>query len=566
MNFKKLAGPIVLSSVLLLSACGNDEEANEEGNGNTNTEETSSEPSTDPITLTMFHADLPQSDSFDNPVAQEITEKTGVTLDISYPVGGDDLEAIALMIGSGDYPDMIFGKGGINQLIDAGAVEPLDDMIENRGENLQAMYGDQLDRLRNSLDDPSIYHVGTGGVENQVLETSGTMMLQLGVLRDQGFPDIQTLEDYEEALVQFLEENPTNENGEEWIPMTLSGSDWRWLITVGDPAAAVSGFSGDGQWHVDGETGETTYKFQREELKEYFKWLNGINAKGLLDPESFTHTHDTYISKLSSGRVLGIADQDWNIGTAESALRSEGKDWSLWAPLPVTLNEDTAPMSTRDYGFTGTTGISISADSENKERAFDFLDWMATEEAQILTNWGVEGVNYEIVDGERVQTEEDRENSQTNSNYAYETGVGQYAYPFPVWGSGAVDSNGQSITRLTEEDVRTNFVDAEKETLEAYDANLWVDLFPASEDLGIPAHGRAWEIPLPTDSQVTVVQQRADDYTTQKVTEAILADPDDFDAIWEEMQEQLESFDIEGANAEMTDIVNNRLELWGFNE
>lgn len=563
MNFKKLVGPVVLSSALLLSACGNGEEANDETENNTATEEGTAEASTDPITLTMFHADLPQTDSFDNPVAQKITEETGVTLDISYPVGGDDLEAIALMIGSGDYPDLIFGKGGINQLIDAGAVEPLDDMIESRGENLKAMYGDQLDRLRNNLDDPSIYHVGTGGVENQYLETSGTMMLQLGVLRDQGFPDIQTLEDYENTLVQFLEENPTNEDGEEWIPMTLSGSDWRWLITVGNPAGFVAGFQDDGQWQVDEETGETVYKFQKDELKQYFKWLNGINAKGLLDPESFTHTHDTYISKLSSGRVLAIADQDWNIGTAESALRAEGKDWSLWAPLPVTLTEDTLAMSTRDYGFTGTTGISISADSENKERAFDFLDWMATEEAQILTNWGVEGENYEIVDGQRVQTDEDRENAQTNSNYAFETGVSQYAYPFPVWGSGATDSNGQSITRLTEEDIRQNLVEAEIETLEAYDANLWVDLFPATEDLGIPAHGRAYEIPLPTDSQVTIVQQRADDYTTQKITEAILASPDDFDAVWDEMQGQLESFGIEEANAEMTDIVNNRLELWG---
>ncbi|PRY80993.1 ABC transporter substrate-binding protein [Alkalibacterium olivapovliticus] len=558
MSIKKLVGPVVLTSALILSACGN-------GDGETasNNSSDNNDGSNDPVTLTMFHADLPQSDGFDNAVAQEITERTGVQLDISYPVGGDDLEAIALMIGSGDFPDLIFGKGGINQLIDSGAVQPLDDLIEERGDNLKAMYGDQLDRLRNNLDDPQIYHVGTGGVENQYLETSGTMMLQLGVLRDLDYPEISTLEEYEDALVQFLEENPTNENGEEWIPMSLSGSDWRWLITVGNPAGFVAGFQDDGQWQVDEETGETTYKFQKEEFREYFKWLNGMNAKGLLDPESFTQTHDTYISKLSTGRVLAIADQDWNIGAAEAALRSENNEWGLWAPLPVTLNDDIVPMSTRDYGFTGTTGISISSDSDYTEEAFDFLDWMASEEAQILANWGVEGVNYEIVDGERVQLDEDRENAQTNTNYAFDTGVGQYAYPFPQWGNGAVDSNGQSITRTTEEDIRENFVDAEIETLDQYGANLWVDLFPAPEDLGIPNHGRAYEIPLPTDSQVNIVQQRADDYTTQKITEAILADPDNFDAIWDEMQDQLISFGVEEANEEMTDLVNNRIELWG---
>jgi putative aldouronate transport system substrate-binding protein len=550
MTHKKLYRTLLVSSGLLLAACGHSEEG-------------TAHDGDEPLTLTMFHADLTQNDSFDNPVAQEITEQTGVELDISYPVGGDDLEAVALMIASGDYPDLIFGKGGVNQLIDAGAVIPLDEMIEERGENIQAMYGDQLDRLRRSLEDPQIYHLGTGGVENEYLETSGTAMVQLRVLEELGYPEINTLEDLENAIVEFIDRNPTNEEGEEWIPMSLSGSDWRWLITVGNPAGFAAGIQDDGQWHVDEETGETIYKFQMPELREYFRWLNGMNAQGLLDSESFTHTHDTYISKLSSGRVLAITDQDWNIGEAEAALRADGNDWSLWAPLPVTLGEEYVSQGIRDYGFTGTTGISISSTSEHQEEAFDFLDWFATEEAQILVNWGVEGENYEIVDGRRVQLEEDRQNAQTNSNYSYETGVGQYGYPFPVWGNGAVDSNGQSITRTTKEDIRENYTEAELEALDGYGVELWVDLFPPTEELGIPSHGRAYEIALPTGSNVDVILQRADDYTTQKVTEAILTAPDNFDAVWDEMQDELIALGIEDANAEMTELVRDRIELWG---
>ena len=125
-----------------------------------------------------------------------------------------------------------------------------------------------------------------------------------------------------------------------------------------------------------------------------------------------------------------------------------------------------------------------------------------------------------------------------------------------------MDSPGQPVTRTAKEDIRKNMVEAEIETLDAYGAELWVDLFPAPEDLGQPAHGRAWELPLPTSSQVNVVQQRADDYTTQKVTEAILASPDDFDAIWDEMQTELEAMGIEEANEEMTGYIHNRIELW----
>lgn len=551
MKMKKIVASLMLTGGLLLAACGNGESKATEGGADG-----------EPLTLTFFSADLTQDDPFTNPVAEKITEETGIKLEISHPVGGDE-QAIPLMIASGDYPDMIFAKGDINKMIDAGALIPLDDMIEERGDNLKELYGDQMDRLRNSLEDPQIYHLGTGGVTNTYNVTSGTNQIALKVLKQQGYPEIKTLEDYEKALTNYIAENPTTEDGQEHIGLSLLGSDWRWLITVGNPSGFAGGMQDDGQWHVDEATGDTVYKFQLPEVKEYFKWLNHMNDVGLLDPESFTQTYDTYIAKLSSGRVLGLADQDWNYMSAVAALKQEGKDESLWAPLPTTLGEEYVSQSTKDYGFTGTTGISITSTSEHQEEAFDFLDWMASEEAQILVNWGVEGVNYEMVDGKRVQTEEDRENSNTNANYNVESGIGAYIWPFPAWGTGAVDSNGQSITRSTREDVAANYTDADKEALEAYGVDLWVDTFPSPEELGSPKHGKAYEYVLPSSSDVAIIQTEADDYTTQKVTEAILASPEDFDAIWEEMQQGLLDMGIDKANAEMTDLTHQRLELWG---
>ncbi|HJB24402.1 MAG TPA: ABC transporter substrate-binding protein [Candidatus Jeotgalibaca pullicola] len=551
---------LLLSSSLLLAACASDG-----GSGNTGTDDigTSDGDTEEVTTLTFFSADLATDDPFTNPVAQEITKRTGIQLEITHPVGGDE-QAVPLMIASGDYPDMIFGKGDINKLIDAGAVIPLDDLIEEKGENIKAMYGDQLDRLRNSLDDPQIYHLGTGGVENRYLTTSGTFQIQFDVLKELGYPEIRTLEEYEEAIKSYVETYPEID-GQSTIGLSLLGSDWRWLITVGNPAGFAAGLQDDGQWHVDEETGDTVYKFMLPEFKEYFKWLNHMNDIGLLDPESFTQTYDTYIAKLSSGRVLGTADQDWDVQEAVAVLKQDEKDNRLWAPLPVTLGEEYISQSTRDYGFTGATGISISSTSEKQEEAFEFLDWMASEEAQILVNWGVEGEHYEVVDGLRVQTDEDRKNNQTNPNYGIEAGIGAYIYPFPQWGNGAVDSNGQSISRDTKEDIMVNYTEAEKETLAAYGVDLWVETFPATETLGIPDHGRAYEYVLPSNSDVAIIQQKADDFTTQKITEAILANPANFDSIWDGMITELENMGIKDAEVEMTELTHKRLELWGNN-
>src|SRR5690625_2788246 len=173
--------------LVVLAGCGNyDNNNNTEEDGNNNEENAGNNDGEEkePVTLSLFNADLTEDKSFDDPVAQKITEATGVTLELEHPVGGDE-QAIPIMIASGDYPDMIFAKGDIGKLIEAGGVIKLDDLIEEKGDNLKEMYGDQIDRLRNSVDDPGIYTVGTYGVENAYWSTSGTAQIQLDVLRSE---------------------------------------------------------------------------------------------------------------------------------------------------------------------------------------------------------------------------------------------------------------------------------------------------------------------------------------------------------------------------------------------
>lgn len=67
-------------------------------------------------------------------------------LEVQHPVAGD-AQAIPLMM-AGDFPDLIYAKGELTKLIDAGAVIPLDDLIEKYGTNMKKLYGDQIVKLR----------------------------------------------------------------------------------------------------------------------------------------------------------------------------------------------------------------------------------------------------------------------------------------------------------------------------------------------------------------------------------------------------------------------------------
>ena len=54
------------------------------------------------------------------------------------------------------------------------------------------------------------------------------------------------------------------------------------------------------------------YKFRSEKEREYFRWLCRMYNEGILDPEFATQTHEDYIAKIASGRVVALFDKDWD--------------------------------------------------------------------------------------------------------------------------------------------------------------------------------------------------------------------------------------------------------------
>ncbi|GKX67844.1 ABC transporter substrate-binding protein [Inconstantimicrobium mannanitabidum] len=509
-----------------------------------------------PITLTFFTADTTDDMPFTDDVAKEITKRTGVTLKITHPVGGDT-QAIPLMIASGEYPDLIYAKGDTGKLIDAGALLKLNDYIDKQGDDLKKLYGDQLKRLKYSEKDPSIYTVGTYGVSSAPWDTSGTLQLQNGVLKELNYPQVKTLDDFEKALKDYKAKHPDK------IGLSLMGSDWRWLITVGNTAGYVAGYPDDGQWIVDESTQTAKYKFTDPKLKDFFKWLNKLNDEKLLDPESFTQKYDQYIAKLSAGKVIGIADSTWDYGTATTSLVGAGKEDQTFAKLPVTLDANTKCPALKDYGFGGGWGIGVSANSKNKDRAFQFLNWMASDEAQVLINWGIQDKHYKMENGKRVVLPEVQKQKNTDKDFGKKTGVGQYVYPFPERGDGAKDSTGNYYTTNSPETYTANYNKAEKETLAAYKVKMWPDLFPTPKDLGgVSKHGQAYQYNIPSDSDLTVIQKKCDDYTQKAITQAILGKPADFDKAWDEIQSTLKSYNVDKANEEMSALVKEKMKLW----
>ena len=515
----------------------------------------------EPITFTVFSADPnPNYCNFESPVAQEIQRRTGVTLQMEFGVG-DARERISLMAASGEYPDMIFAKGEMPILVEAGGLVDLTDKIERYGQNLKALYGDYLIRHRFSLDDPSIYHVGSFGVDDVQWDPGSGAQLQHSVVKELGFPEIRTVKDFERAISEYKERHPMI-NDQPTIGLSLLADGWRILITVTNPATFATGNHGDdGEWYINQETYEAILHNRRPEQKEYYRWLNHMFNTGLLDPESFTQKYDQYLAKISSGRVLGLMDATWQYAQAMTNLREAGLYERMYGIYPVTLDETMYHKNFMSGGFSAGWGMAITVDNEDPVRALQFLDWMASDEAQILNHWGIEGINYEVVNGERIISDEEWQRRQSDPDYGRETGIGAYTYPFPQRGLGQKDPTGQYYQpRSGPEGVVANYTEIEKEVLAGFGINMWRDLFRT--DLPVKSYGLAWQISLPHGSDAAVINQRIQDITWSSIPQAIMASPDEFDAVYDAFQNELLEAGALELEATFTQLLRDRIELW----
>ncbi|WP_432206586.1 ABC transporter substrate-binding protein [Paenibacillus rhizosphaerae] len=519
---------------------------------------------TSPITFSFFGADAsPNWNKMQDEVGQEITKRTGVTLDAEFAVSGAGADKISLMAASGDYPDLIYGKGDVDKLVEAGAMIDLTDLIDKYAPNLKKVYGKYMNRLPYSNDDKSIYVIpSNAAVDQQDFDAGSGFEIQNAVLKELGYPKVRTVKDFENVLQQYKDKHPTID-GKPTIPLTLDADDWRIMITVTNPAVYTTGLKDDGEYYINPDTFEAKLHYKRPEEKEYFRWLNHMYNVGLLDKETFVQKSDQYKSKIASGRVLGLIDAKWGYAEAENALKSSGKAERTYAHFPVTMSEEYKDHNFQDTGFMSGWGVGITTACKDPVRAIKFLDFLASDEGQVLINWGIEGKHYNVVDGKRVIPQEVLDKKvNDNANFTKTTGIGLYGNMSAHYGDGVKDATGNYYTTNFPEQIIASYTKPEKETLEAYGATTWKDLFPSSKEFPVKPWGAAWNIAAPQDGNYNVIYQKTQDIIRKRIPEAILAKPEQFDAIFDGMLKELDDAGAVEMEKQYTELVKARVELW----
>lgn len=355
-------------------------------------EEEAQEQEDERVTLTLYDKNAGNM-KFDDRIAKAIMEETGLNIQIiNTPENSTDQEN--LMLVQKNYPDvMLVEIENVNKFTESGAFLDLSPLIEAYAPNITAMYGNTLDELRN--EDGAIYYLANWyGVDTDAVtafQVRYDYLIQLVGKERADSDEPYTQEEFLELLRRFKETYP-KVGGEESIAFTVNPD-------VGYQAA-LQGMYGLKKYY---ETPEgLKYLVRAPQYYQMLSFLNQMYRESLLDKEWVVNNTGYYNEKLLSGRVFATAGAYWDLDSVNAGLDKEYGEEAVFYSIKV-LGEGVAADETT-YGGRNSLGwdaIGITENCENPREAIEFLDFLASERGQYLQLWGIEGEDWEYVDGVR---------------------------------------------------------------------------------------------------------------------------------------------------------------------
>ena len=476
----------------------------------------------------------------DTPVGQYLQEKTNVELEIEFLVGSDVRQKASLLIAAGEYPDLLTTSDASGDLKAAGAFVPLNDYIAN-STNIKNCYTESQIKLM-TQEDGNIYWFGNHASENAVYPTAG-YYLNMDLLAQAGYPQVTTFEQWQQLIIDYVEANPTYK-GQSTIGITEPTEAWRASAVQYGGSRFLAGYPNDGLTVIDQDTLEAKVVMTQDFQKEFCRMLNKMWNLGIADPEMFMQTDEQLQSKIGSGRVAGMYDQRSMISVGLDALEANDPSRMLVA-FPVTFEGVETERYRGARTFQPGFGIGISVTCEDPDRAFQFLDDLASEECQTVLRWGIEGTDWSYgEDGSLVKTEEQW--AQYNDvYYKQEQGIEQmgwfYFWPgleaFPTSGTIASPSN-------TPEYAQQAYEDYELEFLSHYDAQTFCDWFNPSYDATYEP-GYSIRQRIDTSDPRKIAGETALTITLEYIPQLTQCAPEDFETVWAEFVSKLDELPLD---------------------
>lgn len=359
---------------------------------NTPADQTTQQPDTpaDPVSLTLFGLPVTVPDT--DLVIPELENRVGIDLDIE-TTGGDESMLVSRLAG-GAIPDVF----RVTTLSNLSAYHQDGVLLD------LSPYMDQMPNVRDMFTPQQWARVtfegGIYGIPRRPEENYNAWYIRYDWLEELG---LQTPATFDELLDVAIAMNQADLDG--------NGKNDTYAIS-GRFGAAASLFGRgafEGFWTAYGVTNPETIMIKDNKavmavtLPEFRKSIEEIRRfvdAGVVDPEILSNTGDSTIEKMATGKA-GICYGSWASyeKIAQVEILKSVFPQAQWGPMrkEITTQYGTSGASVSISGNDAVYAINADlADQPDKlEAAIKLFDYLASQEGDMLTAFGIEGVHYE---------------------------------------------------------------------------------------------------------------------------------------------------------------------------
>lgn len=404
-------------------------------------------------------------------VTPEIAKRTNFEL-VYKPltVSSDDElnQKLNLMVASKDVPDLFFGSSSdysisiYNKLGEAGIIWDVSPYIKNYQSIYNLIKPEIIKyRVKGSTGGKSNYFIPTQtGKGNDLIHIAcNGLYVREDFLKKLGMNYPTTYDEFYTYLKRCKDEIK-EVNGKPIIGFTC-GEDFDQLnMALG--AGFYSTYVGSD--NLQGFIFDTlnNYKMVNEEfadspnvMKRSLFW-NKLYREGLMDKEIITHKYVQYQEEVSSGRVAALGANWMDVNTFSDNAKTTIPDLMYVAPPSLTDKEGGNPKHLNNWTtpvlMYSTLTISKKLDEETMKHFLALLDYLATEDGQILTQAGIEGKSFSYNDKKQYVFNEDFKKNTAGLDWNKVAATGIFYWQQLVFNLPVIDKLRADYPEITRED------------------------------------------------------------------------------------------------------------------
>lgn len=348
----------------------------------------------EPLKIQMTVRLFDQVPDMNNTYWQEYQKRTNTQLKVEWIPDGDYKTKLNLILASKQIPEVLVANPSNNlndpsfiNAVQNGAFWDLTDVLGDFSKYPNLKNNVSPDAWTTSRIDGRIY-----GIPQSVPKVQGAPIIREDLVKAAGKEMPESMDELLDVLEAVLEKNPN-------MVGFVSKQDM-FLASNGGLAAA---FGADEPYY--NEEGGLVYQKLTPAFTDFVGWLRKAYERGVLSKEFSVMKPTQATEMFQSGSAVMMINEAgrWCYPFTKTLQKKDPNAIAQFVPLMEGKEGYYAVDS--GTGVVDSMYISKSVPEEKMLKILDYFEKTTTQEFYDLTTYGVEGVHYNVVNGEKVITE-----------------------------------------------------------------------------------------------------------------------------------------------------------------